>query len=181
MHFRQPRVQAGHGPEKTQQRRAVRGRRKEVFDAEPLGVLADEGERRVGDGALVVDGRLKRGEPRGGLDGGLPHVDEPDAVARAPEVEAGRHRRGLAHPRQRAHDDARVAEVVAHQPLDALLRKRAGIAEDVGGMFLQRMRQLVVVAFALEVKNRPHAQQKVLGLFDLRGIFYTAPRAATDR
>jgi hypothetical protein len=46
-------------------------------------------------------------------------------------------------------------------PLDALLWKRARIAEDVGGILLQRMRELVVVALALQVKNRPDAQQEV--------------------
>ena len=61
-------------------------------------------------------------------------------------------------------DDPRVAEVVAHQPLDALLRQRARVAEDVGRRFLQRMAEHVRVPLRLQVQNRADSQQEILGL-----------------
>src|SRR5207244_5872002 len=129
-----------------------RGRTPSSSGGGAFGVLTDARERRIRDRAVVVDRRLKRGQPGRRLHGRLPRVDEPDAVAGLSEVEAGRRRRGLAHPRERSRDGTRVAEVVAHQPLDALLWERAGVTEDIGRALLQLMRQLVVIPLALEME-----------------------------
>ena len=119
-------------------------RREEVLDAEAFGVLPDERERRVGH--IAAWHRSPPGTPR--------------ATSPAAPRPAGRRRRRCRRPSvrgweptgvgavfriqlKRARDDPRVAEVVAHQPLDALLRKRARVPEDVGGLFLQRVAELV--------------------------------------
>ena len=49
----------------------------------------------------------------------------------SPRLGADRHRRRLPRPVERSADDARVAEVVAHQPLDPLPRLGAGIAQQL--------------------------------------------------
>jgi hypothetical protein len=175
VHLRQARVQAGAGAQKAQQRRLVRVRGKEVLDAEAFGVLPDERERRVGYIAAGIDRRLEGREPCRRLHRGLPGVDEDDAVGRLSEVGSDGRRRRLPDPAQRARDDPRVPEVVAHQPFDALLRKRPRVPEDVGGLFLQRVAELVRVPLRLEVENRADAQQEILGLVQPREVLGPAP------
>ena len=77
---------------------------------------------------------------------------------------------GLARPGEGAGDDARVPEIVAHQALDALLRQGAGVTEDFSRLFLQRVEQLVLIAFAFEVQDRSDPQQKVFRIVDSRRI-----------
>ena len=68
--------------------------------------------------------------------------------------EAARHRPG-------------VAEVLAHQRLDPLLRLPAARAEDLGDALLQIVAEHVDVAPGLEVEHRPGPLQEVLGLEQL--------------
>ena len=168
--------------QKAQQRRLVRVRREEVLHAEAFDVLPDERERRVGDVAAAR--RSPPGRPR--------------ATSPAAPRPAGRRRsrcrrvsvRGweptgvgavFRIQLKRARDDPRVAEVVAHQPLDALLRKRARVPEDLGGLFLQRVAELVRVPLRLEVENRADAQQEILGLVQPREVLGPAPEQRSDR
>ena len=65
-----------------------------------------------------------------------------------------------------AADRPRVPEVVAHQPLDALPRFVARIAEHVRGALLQLVAQHVLIALRLEMQDGADAQQKVLGLLE---------------
>ena len=69
-----------------------------------------------------------------------------------------------------------MAEVVAHQRLDALLRLSALAAEHLGHLFLELVGQEVDVASALEVQHRADAQQKVLGLLQLPRRAIARPR-----
>jgi hypothetical protein len=59
-----------------------------------------------------------------------------------------------------------VAEVIAHQPLDALPRLRAGIPEHLRRPLLQIVAEHVVIAAGFEVKDRTHAQQEILRVFE---------------
>jgi hypothetical protein len=68
-----------------------------------------------------------------------------------------------------------VAEVVAHQPFHPLPRLGAGVAEQVGGLFLQLVAEDVLVAAALQVQHRPHPQQEVLRIVEPRHVRRTAP------
>ena len=75
---------------------------------------------------------------------------------------------------RRAHssdrlDGARVTEVVAHQPLDALLRLRARIPEHVRRLLLQLVAEHVLVAAGFEVQDRSHAQQEILRVLEPAG------------
>ena len=63
-----------------------------------------------------------------------------------------------------------MAEVVAHQLLDALPRLGARIAKHLGGALLQLVAQHVLVAPALEVQRRAHAQQEILRIVEPRGV-----------
>ena len=62
---------------------------------------------------------------------------------------------------------AGVAEVLAHQRFDALLRLPALAAEHLGDALLQLVRQDVDVAPALEVQHRADAQEEVFGVLEL--------------
>ena len=102
---------------------AMRRRRKEVLGAKPLGVLLDAAPApRRRRRQSCVDRRLEGGAatspaarpPRRASMKRMPSRD-------ATRFDADRHRRGLAAPTRATRvDDARVPEVVAHQPLDAL-------------------------------------------------------------
>ena len=59
-----------------------------------------------------------------------------------------------------------MAEVVAHEALDALTRRRAAVAQDLGGALLQLMAEDVVVTLGLEMQDRSHAQQKFFGVLE---------------
>ena len=78
-----------------------------------------------------------------------------------------------AHSSDAAHDP-RVPEVVAHQPLDALPRLVARIAEHVRGALLQLVAEHVLIALRLEVQDRADAQQKVLGVVEPTRVGGTA-------
>ena len=65
---------------------------------------------------------------------------------------------------------AGVAEVVAHQALDARLRQRARIPQQLGRLLLQCVAEHVLVPLALEVQNRPDPQQELFRLVEPRGI-----------
>ena len=60
-----------------------------------------------------------------------------------------------------------MAEVLAHQRFDALLRLPARAAEHLGHFLLQLVGQEVDVAAALEVKDRADALQEVFGVLQL--------------
>ena len=69
-----------------------------------------------------------------------------------------------------------MPEVIAHQPLDALLRLRAGIPEHVGGLLLELVAEHVLVAARFEMQDRTHAQEEVLGVFESAGVGRPAPQ-----
>ena len=166
VHVRQPRVEPELRLEKTQQRLAVARRRKELLGREPAGVLLHAGQGVVRHGAAVVEGRLKHGEPRLRAIGGDADVDELHAVGGAHQILTDRRRRGFERPAQRAIDRARVAEVVAHQALDPLAGGRPEIAQAFGRALLQLVAEHVVMPPRLEVQDRAHAQQKLLGVLE---------------
>ncbi len=123
--------------------------------------------------------RLEQREPGLRTLGRLARVDEADAVGGADQIAADRRRRRPQRPAQRAVDGARVAEVVAHEALDALARRRAGVAQHVGGALLQLVAEDVVVPLRLEVQDRAHAQQELLGVLErARTRRRPAPRSA---
>ena len=126
----------------------------------------DAGERIVCDRAALIDSRLERGQPRFRALGCLSRVDEADAVAAAHQVLANRQWRRLQRPPERPVDRARVAEVIAHEALDPLARRAAGIAETFGDSLLQLVAEDVVMAPRFEMKDRPHAQQELLGIVE---------------
>ncbi len=170
VHFRQPRVEARPRLEKLQQAsRSTRGR-KEVLGGVAVDVLLDERQRFVGDDRILVERRLKHVQPGVRLARRALHVDEANAVAGSHQVRADRTWRDLARPFERSADDPGVAEVVAHQPLDPLLRLRAGIAEQLRRLFLQFVGQDVLIAVALEMHDRPDAEEEVLRLVQARRV-----------
>ena len=69
-----------------------------------------------------------------------------------------------------------MAEVVAHQPFDALPRLGARIPEQVRRPLLQLVAEHVLVAAGLEVQRRSHAQQKILGVVEPRRVGRAAPQ-----
>ena len=139
-------------------------------------MLLDARERFFGDLGAGVDRRLERADPRRRIARRLDRIQEPDAVARKPEIGADRDRSRPACPLERPAHGARVPEVIAHQPLDALLRLRAGIPEDVGGLLLELVAEHVLVAARFEMQDRTHAQEEVLGVFESAGVGRAAPQ-----
>ena len=176
VHLRQARVEPGPRLEQLQQRRAVGASGKEVVGAVAIDVLLDARQRFLGDLGAGVDRRLERADPRRRVARRLDRVEEADAVARQPEVRPDRHRRRLPRPLERARDDAGVAEVVAHQPLDALARLGARVAEQIRRPLLHLVAEHVLVALGLEVQRRSDPQQKVLGVVEPRRIGRPAPQ-----
>src|SRR5688572_28978274 len=67
-----------------------------------------------------------------------------------------------------------MAEVVAHEALDALARLVTGIAEQVGGPLLELVAQHVLIALGLEMQDGTYSQEEVLSLFEPAGIRRTA-------
>ena len=63
-----------------------------------------------------------------------------------------------------------MTEVVPHQPFDARLRKRTRVAEQVGGAFLQRVGQEILIALALQMQDRADAQVEVFRVEKPLGI-----------
>ena len=110
------------------------------------------------------------------MHGGLPDVDEADPVATASEIGTDGNGRRAARPRQGAGDAARVPEVIAHHALDALLRQRAGVAEQVRRSVLHRMGQHVVMTLRVQVQDGADAQQEILGVVEPRRILGPLPQ-----
>ena len=123
--------------------------------------------------AAIERGR-DRVEPRRRGGGGPLLVGEAHAGAVEDQVRAQLDRRdrlllapgGAASPLQPARHRARVAEVLAHQRLDPLLRPGAEAAQAVGRDLLQLVGQHVRVAPGLEMEHRTDAQQEVLRLIE---------------
>ena len=63
--------------------------------------------------------------------------------------------------RQQPRDRADVPEVLGHQRLDPLLRRRTGEAHRLGDRFLERVGQQVGVASRGHVQERTHAEEEV--------------------
>ena len=147
VHLRQPRVEPLPRLQQTQQRRAVARLREEVVGAIAIDVLLDAGQRFLGDFGAGVDRRLKRADPRR-RDCAPPGSDRESGCRRARVPRFGPTGTGavLRRPVERSADDPRVAEVVAHQPLDALTRLGARIAQQVRGPLLHLVAEDVLVA-----------------------------------
>lgn len=62
-----------------------------------------------------------------------------------------------------------MAEIVAHEALNALPRRLPRVSQNLRGTFLQLMAEDVVIALALEMQDRPDAQQKFFGIFERAG------------
>ena len=62
-----------------------------------------------------------------------------------------------------------MAEVVAHEALDALARGRPSVSQHVGGALLELVTKHVVMTFGLVVENRANPQQKFLGVLERAG------------
>src|SRR5262249_48617418 len=93
-------------------------------------------------------------------------VDEADAVACAPEIDADGHGRGAPHAVERPGNRAGVAEIIGHERLDLLTGRRARIAELRRDLLLQLVPEHVVVPAPLEVQQRADPEQELLGLIE---------------
>ena len=118
----------------------------------------------------MLDGRLEHPQPGVGLPRGLDRIDEADAAAEQAEVRADRRRRKVSDPLQRTARRSGVAEIVAHQPLDLLLRLGARVAERLGGLLLQLVGQHVLVASGHQVQHRADAKQIILRFLETRRL-----------
>ena len=164
VHLRQPRVESGPRLQERQQRIALHRRREEVLRPITVHVLLNQRQRFVRDRHVVRERRLKGADPGVGLARRALLVDEADTGGRADEIDTDRNGSRLAHPFERSIDEARVSEVLAHQPFDALLRLRPRAIQGLRRVLLELVGQHVVVPFPLQMQNGPDAQQKVLGL-----------------
>ena len=115
----------------------------------------EQRQRRRVERHAAIERRLDRVEPRRRLGGGTLLVGEAHAVAprgsgSSPARAAARPSCSLAGgapgPLEPARDRARVAEVLAHQRLDPLLRAGAEAAQPLGRHLLQVVGQHVRVA-----------------------------------
>ena len=109
-------------------------------------------------------------QPGVGLPRGLDRIDEADAAAEQAEVRADRRRREVPDPLQRAARRPGVAEIVAHQPLDLLLRLGAGVSERLGRLLLKLVAEHVLVASGHQVQHRADAEQIILRFLETRRL-----------
>ena len=63
-----------------------------------------------------------------------------------------------------------MAEIVAHQPLDLLLRLGARVAERLGGLLLQLVAEHVLVASGHQVQHRADAKEIILRFLETRRL-----------
>ncbi len=152
------------------QERILKGEQaKEAQGAHRLGANGEgANDRRARRQAWARDdqGRLEQGQPRLGSFCRLAVVDEADAINAPHEVAPDRQWRGLQRKPERSVDGSRMAEVVAHEALDALTRRAAGVAEPLRDPLLHFVAEDVVVAPGLEVQHRPDAQQELLRVLE---------------
>ena len=147
----------------------------EVVRRVALDVLLDAGQRLLGDGAAVRQRDPEEFEPERRARRRAGQIQEAHALGGdlevPPDMARDTHpalrRGGATDPDERPRRRPRVAEVLPHQRLDALLRLPALAAEHLGDFFLQLVGQQVDVAAAFEVQNRADALKEILGLLQL--------------
>ena len=185
-----PRVESRARAQQAQQPLALGGPRDEVRRGERAAVTLEQRERRR-DGARHRDRARPRSHrarrpgsrrPAPRRRSAPPAPSSTRFAPRSTRVAAA----SLAMDRavrafEAASDRARMAEVLAHQRFDPLLRAGAEATQPVGRHLLQVVAQHVRVAAGLEMEDRPHAQQEVLGLLQASVVDRDRRRPARRR